>query len=139
MTLPCTVRALTVVSFKHMAVTRYRSPELLFRYFVAVLLTEFLSVVQPSDDQSGSQLDFAKRRLQLAESLYFKTLEKIVMKEKQRLQGKENGQAFDFSVSIHEMKSVYSSHPLIRTPLLPKKSVLVREVFFGEREHYMYS
>ena len=33
----------------------------------------------------------------------------------------------------------YSSPPLIRTPLLPNSSVLIREVSFGEREHYMYS
>ncbi len=31
-----------------------------------------------------------------------------------------------------------SSPPLIRTPLLPSNSVLIREVSFGEREHYIY-
>ncbi len=33
----------------------------------------------------------------------------------------------------------YSSPPLIRTPLLSNYSVLVREVSFGEREHYIHS
>ncbi len=33
--------------------------------------------------------------------------------------------------------SMYSSPPLIRTPLLPTNSVLFREVSFGEREHHM--
>ncbi len=34
---------------------------------------------------------------------------------------------------------LYSSAPLIRTSLLPNNSVLIREVFFGEREHHMHS
>ncbi len=29
--------------------------------------------------------------------------------------------------------------PLIRTPLLPRNSVLTREVSFGERQHHMQS
>ncbi len=33
----------------------------------------------------------------------------------------------------------YSSSPLIRTPLLPNNSLLLREVSFGEREHHMHS
>ncbi len=33
----------------------------------------------------------------------------------------------------------YSGPPLIRTPLLPNNSVLIREVSFGEREHYIHS
>ena len=33
----------------------------------------------------------------------------------------------------------YSSPPLIGTPLLPNNSVLIREVSFGEREHYIHS
>ena len=34
--------------------------------------------------------------------------------------------------------AVYSSPPLIRTPLLPRNFVLIREVSFGEREHHMH-
>ncbi len=34
---------------------------------------------------------------------------------------------------------IFSRPPLIRTPLLPKNSVLFREVSFGEREHHMHS
>ncbi len=34
---------------------------------------------------------------------------------------------------------VCSSPPRIRTPLLPRKSVLIREVSFAEREHRMHS
>ncbi len=33
----------------------------------------------------------------------------------------------------------YSGPPLIRTPFLPNNSVLIREVSFGEREHYIHS
>ncbi len=35
-------------------------------------------------------------------------------------------------------ESQYSGPPLIRTPLLPNNSVLIREVSFGEREHYIH-
>ncbi|XP_064599560.1 retinoblastoma-like protein 1 [Liolophura sinensis] len=44
---------------------------------------------QPSDDHPGSHEDFAQRRLQLAESLYYKVLENILVSEKKRLQGKD--------------------------------------------------
>ncbi|XP_060567628.1 retinoblastoma-like protein 1 isoform X1 [Ruditapes philippinarum] len=40
--------------------------------------------VQASESHPGSQLDFAKRRLQLGESLYFKTLEEILTSERKR-------------------------------------------------------
>ncbi|KAJ8041704.1 Retinoblastoma-like protein 1 [Holothuria leucospilota] len=40
---------------------------------------------QPSDHGTGSPIDFAKRRLALAESLYFSVLAKIIDREKQRL------------------------------------------------------
>ncbi len=33
----------------------------------------------------------------------------------------------------------YSSPSLIRTPLMPNNSVLIREVSFDVREHYIYS
>ncbi|XP_052230201.1 retinoblastoma-like protein 1 isoform X2 [Dreissena polymorpha] len=42
--------------------------------------------VQPTENYPGSQLDFAKRRLHLGESLYYKTLEDIAKSEK-RLRG----------------------------------------------------
>ncbi|PIK33212.1 hypothetical protein BSL78_29976 [Apostichopus japonicus] len=40
---------------------------------------------QPSDHGTGSPMDFAKRRLSLAESLYYSVLEKITKNEIQRL------------------------------------------------------
>ncbi len=40
---------------------------------------------------------------------------------------------------IYTCLYVYSGPPLIRTPLLPNNSVLIREVSFGEREHYIHS
>ena len=39
----------------------------------------------------------------------------------------------------HLSWETYSAPPLIRTPLLPNNSVLMREVSFGEREHYIHS
>ena len=45
--------------------------------------------VQPTDENPGACIDFAKRRLQLGESLYYKILENIVAQEKKRLSGKE--------------------------------------------------
>ena len=53
---------------------------------------------QPSEDQSGSHIDFARRRLQLAEGLYYKALENIMSNEKKRLEGRDT-QNLDFSVS----------------------------------------
>ena len=44
---------------------------------------------QPSDDHPGSHIDFAKKRLQLGESLYYKTLENIAIYEKNRLKNRE--------------------------------------------------
>ncbi len=44
------------------------------------------------------------------------------------------------SLSIDDFSPVqYSIPPLIRTPLLPNNSVLIREVSFGKREHHMHS
>ena len=42
-------------------------------------------------------------------------------------------------VTTLAFKLDYRGSPLIGTPLLPKNSVLIREVSFGEREHYMHS
>ncbi|XP_046356555.1 retinoblastoma-like protein 1 isoform X1 [Haliotis rufescens] len=41
--------------------------------------------VQPSEGHPGAHIDFARRRLQLGESLYFKMLENIVQGEKKRI------------------------------------------------------
>ncbi len=57
---------------------------------------------QPSEDHPGSQIDFAKRRLQLGESLYYKTLETIMVNEKRRLDSKEK--TYDFSVSVVRLR-----------------------------------
>lgn len=45
--------------------------------------------IQHPSDHPGVHIDFAKKRLQLAESLYFKTLESITLDEKKRAQAKE--------------------------------------------------
>ncbi|ELU08799.1 hypothetical protein CAPTEDRAFT_192080 [Capitella teleta] len=53
---------------------------------------------QPSDDHPGSHVDFAKKRLQLGESLYFKALENVMKNEMKRKQVKEAaGKTTDFS------------------------------------------
>uniref|UniRef100_A0A8C3SBT6 RB transcriptional corepressor like 1 n=1 Tax=Chelydra serpentina TaxID=8475 RepID=A0A8C3SBT6_CHESE len=47
------------------------------------------SYTQSTDDQPGSHIDFAVNRLKLAEILYFKILETIVVQETRRLHGKD--------------------------------------------------
>ncbi|KAM7150635.1 retinoblastoma-like protein 1 isoform 3-T8 [Macrochelys suwanniensis] len=47
------------------------------------------SYTQSTDDQPGSHIDFAVNRLKLAEILYFKILETIVVQEIRRLHGKD--------------------------------------------------
>ena len=55
---------------------------------------------QPSDDHPGSHIDFAKKRLQLGESLYYKALENVMVNERRRVQAREPGAKMtDFSVS----------------------------------------
>ncbi|XP_064640132.1 retinoblastoma-like protein 1 [Lineus longissimus] len=49
---------------------------------------------QPSEGHPGSHIDFAKKRLQLGESLYYKILENIMVKEKERAKDKDK---LDFS------------------------------------------
>ncbi|CAI9540086.1 unnamed protein product [Staurois parvus] len=44
---------------------------------------------QPSGDQAGSHIDFAVNRWKLAEILYYKVLELIVLQETRRLHGKD--------------------------------------------------
>ncbi|KAK7498153.1 hypothetical protein BaRGS_00010741 [Batillaria attramentaria] len=53
--------------------------------------------VQPSDTHPGAHIDFARKRLQLGESLYFKSLECIVMGEKRRLQSSGKEQKVDLT------------------------------------------
>ena len=57
----------------------------------------FYPHLQSSEEHPGSHIDFARKRLQLAESLYYKTLENIMLDEKHRLDQKK--QSCDFSVS----------------------------------------
>ncbi|XP_039353895.1 retinoblastoma-like protein 1 isoform X2 [Mauremys reevesii] len=47
------------------------------------------SYTQSTDDQPGSHIDFAINRLKLAEILYYKILETIVVQETRRLHGKD--------------------------------------------------
>ncbi|XP_071959151.1 retinoblastoma-like protein 1 isoform X2 [Antedon mediterranea] len=46
--------------------------------------------VESSEVHAGSHVDFAKMRLKLAETLYYKVMESIMTEEKKRLQGKKN-------------------------------------------------
>lgn len=45
---------------------------------------------QPCDSNPDTVVDFAKRRLQLAESLYYKSLENIILDERQRRSAQDN-------------------------------------------------
>ncbi|KAM6298528.1 retinoblastoma-like protein 1 isoform 2-T2 [Aegotheles albertisi] len=47
------------------------------------------SYTQPTDEQPGSHIDFAVNRLKLAEILYYKILETIMVQEIRRLHGKD--------------------------------------------------
>uniref|UniRef100_A0A8D0G305 Retinoblastoma-like protein 1 n=1 Tax=Sphenodon punctatus TaxID=8508 RepID=A0A8D0G305_SPHPU len=47
------------------------------------------SYTQSTDDQPGSHIDFAVKRLKLAEILYYKILETIMVQETRRLHGKD--------------------------------------------------
>lgn len=49
-----------------------------------------LHVFQPCDSNPDTVVDFAKRRLQLAESLYYKSLENIILDERQRRSAQDN-------------------------------------------------
>ena len=61
-----------------------------------VLLKQLTYSFQPSDGHPGAHIDFAKRRLQLGESLYYKLLESIVSDESRRT---SKDQKVDLSVS----------------------------------------
>jgi retinoblastoma-like protein 1 len=54
---------------------------------------------EPSEDCPGSHIDFAKKRLQLGEMLYYKELENIMRDEMRRKQALNAGRGADFSVS----------------------------------------
>lgn len=55
---------------------------------------------QPSSDgHPGAHIDFAKKRLQLAESLFYKVLENILLSERRRLSG--NGKSGFQVLKIH--------------------------------------
>lgn len=49
-----------------------------------VKIIKFVFMLQPTDTHPGAHKDFAKKRLQLGESLYFKVLESVLVAEKKR-------------------------------------------------------
>lgn len=44
--------------------------------------------MQPTENDPGAHIDFARKRLQLGESLYYKILEVVVAEERKRLEGR---------------------------------------------------
>lgn len=56
-------------------------------------------MLQPSDNCPAGHIDFARKRLQLGESLYYKMLESIVTGEKKRLVSSLKEQKVDLTVS----------------------------------------
>ena len=53
---------------------------------------------QPSEDNLGSHVEFARRRMQLGEIMYYKVLENIMVNEQKRAKNKDKHT--DFSVSV---------------------------------------
>ena len=53
---------------------------------------------QPVDNPSDNAVEFARRRLQLGENLYYKMLEKILVSEMQRISVTVNPKTVDLSV-----------------------------------------
>jgi len=64
-----------------------------FRYFL-------LFVLQPAENPSENAVEFARRRLQLGENLYYKMLEKILVSEQQRISSTVSSKTVDFSVGF---------------------------------------
>jgi len=58
------------------------------------------SFAQPSEDHPGTHADFAKKRLQLGESLYYKALENIMCTERKRKQASDKN--IDFSGLLNQ-------------------------------------
>ncbi|ESO96313.1 hypothetical protein LOTGIDRAFT_227069 [Lottia gigantea] len=58
--------------------------------------------VQPSNDHPGTHIDFARRRLQLGESLYYKTLENIIEGERKRLSSSKDNKNLDLTSLLEQ-------------------------------------
>ena len=52
------------------------------------------------ENPSDNAMEFARRRLQLGENLYYKMLEKILVSEEQRISASTNAETVDFSVGF---------------------------------------
>jgi len=65
-----------------------------------MLLAKSNVVFQPIENPSDNAVEFARRRLQLGENLYYKVLEKILVSEQQRLSAADGSKTFDFSVGF---------------------------------------
>ena len=52
------------------------------------------------ENPSDNAVEFARRRLQLGENLYYKMLEKILLSEQQRISAAVNSKTVDFSVGF---------------------------------------
>lgn len=62
------------------------------------LIDWYLNSPQPADDHQIAVTDFAQRRLQLGETLYFKVLEKILINESKIKGATVDVKNIDFSV-----------------------------------------
>jgi len=69
----------------------------MFGLLTSICVLTFIIFRQCNDDVPPA-MDFAKKRLQLAESLYYKVLENVMRNERKRLQAKEPKNC-DLSVS----------------------------------------
>jgi len=56
--------------------------------------------MKPMENPSDNAVEFARRRLQLGENLYYKILEKILVSEQQRISATANSKTVDFSVGF---------------------------------------
>ena len=68
------------------------------------------------ENPSDNAMEFARRRLQLGENLYYKMLEKILVSEQQRITATSSSKTVDFSVSF-VMVHFCENNAVMITPL----------------------
>jgi len=79
---------------------------ILYRHVLSIIPARSLAksnvAFQPIENPSDSAVEFARRRLQLGENLYYKMLEKILVSEQQRISvtAGAGSKTVDFSVGF---------------------------------------